>query len=184
MDLITLISIGALVIVSSISLISLSREWTEMPENRKRQVATLALTILSLVVGIYLVGSTAKANAKAKIAADQKAQADFYQIQSLQQSVHELTQNNQTQYDRNQKELHRVEDQLADIKTQVVTEPLRQKIAALSAELQQSLTPAPKAKPALSFYTSPINTAPVSQISLVAKDNVVTSSFSWGTIQT
>jgi hypothetical protein len=127
---------------------SLAEVWKDWNERgtRKRTFRwwRLALTILGFPIGILLVYL---GNAEAL----KHDNASKVEIQGLKSAVDTQTKNNETQYVRNQRDLHRVEDQLTGIKSQVASEPLRKKIADLQGELDRALAPAPNAKLQFSF---------------------------------
>jgi hypothetical protein len=129
-----------------LSSIDIRREWHERSnEKRKFRYGKVVLTTLSLATGIGLVFFTARET-------DSTAQANAQPTASLQGAVDNQTKNDQVQYDRNQAELGKIQDQLADLKTQVATEELRKKITTLEGQLDKSLAPAPKASLQLTFF--------------------------------
>ena len=166
------LTIAILVLGFITSLVEVWKDWNERG-SRKRHFRwwKLVLTVLGFPIGVLLVSHTYQDASKTE--SDNKAQ-----IKGLQSAVETQIRNNNTQYERNQTELHNIGGQLVELKTQVATEELRKKIAALQDQLAKSLAPAPKASLTFSFYpvalSSDNQSAPVTDVTLpVAPDGTV-----------
>ena len=158
------------------SLVEVWKDWNERGVRKRRfRWWKLVLTVLGFPIGVLLVCLTYRETSKTE--SDSRAQ-----IQRLQSAVETQIRNNDTQYERNQTELHNIGGQLIELKTQVATEELRKKITALQDQLAKSLAPAPKASLTFSFYpigVSGDNTSvPVTDVILpVASDGTVRVDF-------
>jgi len=132
------------------------------------------LTVVSLFVGIGLIWQTSRENNAAEKRHAGERQSDREQIAGLNRSVETQTQNNETQYVRSRDEIHRLQDQLTDLKKDITTTELRRKLGALEGQLEKALTPAPKARLRTSFWMAGIMNEPISEIYVPVDENVVT----------
>jgi hypothetical protein len=140
------LTIAILVLGFVTSLVEVWKDWNERGVRKRRfRWWKLSLTVLGFPIAVLLVWHTYQDASKTE--SDNKVQ-----IQRLQSAVETQIRNNDTQYERNQTELHNIGGQLIELKTQVATEELRKKITALQDQLAKSLAPAPRALLTFSFY--------------------------------
>jgi hypothetical protein len=145
-----LIAYGAQVFVATIAFVGIWKDWHE--KNKRDQIHSkhvyVFLTLLTfglLTLTLIDTQNTRKHAAEAKIESRDE-------IKRLETAVSIESANNDKQYDRNQKELLGLRDQVSDLKTESATTELRKKITTLEAQLDKSLTPAPKATLVFSFF--------------------------------
>ena len=139
------ITIGVLAIGALLSLSEVWKDWNERG-SRKRTFRSIkiGLTFLAFIIGAILVVRTSKETSKAE--SDSRLQ-----IQGLQSTVSAEIANSDRQYSRNQLELHRLRDELSELKTETATVELRKKITMLESQLDKSLAPVPKSVPGFQF---------------------------------
>jgi hypothetical protein len=140
------ITIGVLAIGALLSLSEVWKDWNERGSRKKTfRSIKIGLTFVAFIVGAILVVRTSKETSKAE--SDSRLQ-----IQGLQSAVSTEIANNDTQYERNQLELHGLRGELGELKTESATVELRKKITTLESKIDKSLIPAPKASLVFSFF--------------------------------
>jgi hypothetical protein len=146
-------SIAALFLTSASAFIALLKEKREKRGKRWHRNVLFAFTALGLVVGVFLIRQTSKEASASDQQHQRERQKDGEQIASLTQTIEAQTKSNELQYLRNRDEVHRLQDQLTDLEKQVATAELRKKMDALRAQLDKALTPTPKARLQVAFWT-------------------------------
>jgi hypothetical protein len=177
-------SIAALALTSASAITALLKEKPdETPSReRKRRITRnilLALTALGLVIGIRQAHSADADSRKSDEKHRVERETDAQRIAGLTQAIETQTKNNETQYGRHQQELHRLQDQLSDLKKDVATQELRKRMAMLQQQLDKELSPKPKAKLDFTFWQSgAIAREVVTSFYAPVQSNVVQFSFS------
>jgi hypothetical protein len=171
------LSIVALIIASVSAFIALLKEKRQRRGKRWHRNVLFGLTLCSLSVGIFLIRQTSKESARSEAQHQLDRKGDKEQIAGLTQAVETQTNNNETQYLRYMAEIHRLQDQLTDLKKLAATEEMRRKMDALRVQLDKALAPTPKAKLEPGFWTTGIQDEVVTQIYSPVEQDVATFGF-------
>ncbi len=118
---------------------------------------------LAFILGINQIHRTDADNKKSDEKHKVERDSDKLQIAGLNQTIETEIKNNETQYARHQQELHRLQDQLSDLKKDIATEELRKKMTALQGRLDKALVPTPTAVLEPSFWTIEKFVEPISE---------------------
>jgi hypothetical protein len=150
-------SIAALLLTSTGAIVALLKEKSEEQLNRERRRkfirnVLLVLTVLGFVIGSHQAYRTDADNRTSEEKHRTERATDAQRIAGLNQAIETQTRNNEAQYERHQQELHRLQDLLNDLKTDVATQELRTRMAKLQSQLDKELAPKPRAKLDFTFW--------------------------------
>lgn len=157
MNLSSILAIGILFVASFVTVFTLLTEKKEDESlseglRRFRKPALFAFAFVAFFVGVAQIWRTDHEGQKADKRHSEEHTQDQLKISGLQHSVDTLGQVNNTQYDRNQKQLIGMQDELTKLKIGLLTAEDRKKFAALEGKLDTAIQPKPKAELDFGFF--------------------------------
>jgi hypothetical protein len=177
-------SVLALLLTSVGAIIALLKEKSEKQSKSERNRKIIRAVLLVLIVLGFMIGvHQAYRTDSDSRASDEKHRTergiDAQRIAGLNQAIETQTKNNEAQYERHQQELHRLQDLLNELKTDVATQELRKRMATLQSQLDKELAPKPRAKLDFTFWQPGMAEREVlTSVYAPVDDNVVRLSFS------
>ncbi|SRR6266496_1672723 len=161
-------AIGAVVVFGSV-LAKLAMDWHDHTNNPHKRRYSIVVGVLGFLAVLAAVFGAVKSYRDGREAAVRN--------QELTDTVSSLKQMEQVNADRARDLIIHLSDQVAELKTQAVTEELQEKISALQSQLSLALAPKPMAVLEPSFEAAKMDEIPISKTTTPLVDGVATVRF-------